>query len=272
MAIPSTGTTAAPSVGNTTAQGLSDWSAPYITGYLGKSQALGEQPYQVYGGPLTAGASELQNKVFQGLGSLNFPTNLNQQYTADSSQQYMNPYLMQVINPQLQEVRRASQINLQPQLAELTKAGGLGGGRQAIMESEANRNLLNTQSNILGQGLASAYDKGLAQFNLEKGRAADLVNMMAQQGATQRGIESEGVAADLAEFNQQRQYPYQQVQFLRDMISGLPTASIATTQNAPQGIAALATAAGGLDKLLSMSKGDTGLGNLLKNLGFTSET
>ena len=78
-----------------------------------------------------------------------------------------------------------------------------------------------------------------------------------------------GVAADKAEFEAQRQYPYQQVQFQRDMISGLPTQSISSSANAPTGIAALATAAGGLDKLLNLSGTDKtgGLAKLLDNLG-----
>jgi hypothetical protein len=59
--------------------------------------------------------------------------------------QYMNPYLESVLQPQLAELRRQSDINLQPSMAKLTQAGGYGGGRQAIMESEANRNLLQEQ-------------------------------------------------------------------------------------------------------------------------------
>ena len=51
---------------------LSSWAGPYVTDMLGKAKALSETPYQVYGGPLTAGESALQSKVFQGLGSLNF--------------------------------------------------------------------------------------------------------------------------------------------------------------------------------------------------------
>ena len=36
---------------------LSPWAAPYVTGMLGKGQALANQGYQGYSGPLTAGAS-----------------------------------------------------------------------------------------------------------------------------------------------------------------------------------------------------------------------
>ena len=43
--------------------------------------------------------------------------------------QYMNPYLDSVLQPQLAELRRQSDINLQPSLAKMTQAGGYGGGR-----------------------------------------------------------------------------------------------------------------------------------------------
>ena len=37
---------------------------------LGKTKALADKPYQAYGGPLTAGASGLQNQAFGGYGAL----------------------------------------------------------------------------------------------------------------------------------------------------------------------------------------------------------
>ena len=75
-------------------------------------------------------------------------------------------------------------------------------------------------------------------------------------GAAQRGITSEGIAADLAEFNTQ-------VQFQRDMISGLPTGSVTNTPAQLSGIAQLISSAGGIDKFLK----DTGIGNLKTLLG-----
>ena len=61
---------------------LSNWAGPYVTQMLGKAQALSETPYQTYQGPLTAGTSELQNKYFQGLGQVNFPSQLGQTFSA----------------------------------------------------------------------------------------------------------------------------------------------------------------------------------------------
>jgi len=289
--------------GSTNTQGLADWAAPYITNYLGQAQALSQTPYQTYQGPLTAGPSNLQDKAFTGLASLTFPSNLGQTFSSTGAYQapnvggdayapapigqgagagitaadtttkptgvaaqYMNPYLQGVLDPQLAELRRQSQINLQPGLAKLTQAGGFGGGRQAIMESEANRNLLQQQNQTVGQGYANAYDKAMGQFNTEQGQAKTLVDMLSQQGGIQRGITSEGTAADLAEFEKQRQYPYQQVQFQRDMISGLPTGSVTNKAAEMSGIGSLLSMLGGGTAAAS-ALGYKNVGELLKGLG-----
>jgi hypothetical protein len=284
MANGTTGTagSALGTTGGTSMAGLSDWAAPYITDYLGKAQALSNSPYQAYGGPLTAGSSSLQNKVFQGLGNLTFPSNLGQSFSSSGAptigpngqptggggvaQSYMNPYLQSVLNPQMDELRRQNDINNMNVNSKLTQAGAFGGGRQAIMNAENNRNLMMEQNKTVGQGYANAYDKAMGQFNTEQGQGRDLAKLMTDVGGIQRGIESEGIAADLSEFNTQREYPYKQLQFQRDMISGLPTGSVTNSPSQLSGIAQLITAAGGIDKLLG-STGGGDLKSLLKKLG-----
>jgi len=274
--------------GSTNTQGLADWAAPYITNYLGKAQALSETPYQVYQGPLTAGASNLQNKVFSGLAGLTFPSNLGQSFSSTGAYQlpnpnaapgaagptgiaanYMNPYLQNVLNPQLDELRRQNDITNMNTNAKMTQAGGFGGGRQAIMNAENNRNLMMEQNKTVGQGYSNAYDKAMAQFNTEQGQAKDLANMMSTQGGIERGIESEGVAADLAEFEKQRQYPFQQVQFQRDMISGLPTGSVTNTAGQMSGVGSLLSALGG-GTAAAKAFGYDNVTDLLKALGLTT--
>ena len=56
-----------------TESNLSNWAGDYVTDMLGKGKALSEMPYQEYGGPLTAGASDLQNQAFQTAGNLSVP-------------------------------------------------------------------------------------------------------------------------------------------------------------------------------------------------------
>jgi hypothetical protein len=163
---------------------------------------------------------------------------------------YMNPYLKNVLDPQLAELNRQSQINLQPSLAKLTSAGGFGGGRQAIMESESNRNLLNAQNTAIGTGYANAYDKGMAQFNVEQGQAKTLADMMSGTGATDRAIEGEGIAADKAQFEEARANPFKMVQFQQSLLSGMPiNASDYTTQD-PSTLTKVAQGVNTVDELL----------------------
>ena len=265
-----------PAVGSSAQQTLSEWAGPYVTEMLGKTQALADQPYQVYQGPMTAGESGLQSKVFQGLGNLTFPGQLGQTFSStgayslpDMTQpagattptgstgiaaQYMNPYLQAVLTPQLEEMRRQSQINLQPSLAKLTSAGAFGGGRQAIMESEAARNLLQEQNKTIGQGYANAYDKAMQQFNTEQGQAKTLADMMAGAGQTQRGIEQEGITADYNEFLAQRDYPQKMLQFQQSMLQGLPISTVSNQAASQSGIGQLSSTIGGLGNILESLK------------------
>lgn len=76
---------------------------------------------------------------------------------------YMSPYLQNVTNVQSAEARRQAEIDRVAAAGRLTQAGGYGGSRQAIMESEGARNLQTQIGNIQATGLQSAYDRALAQ-------------------------------------------------------------------------------------------------------------
>ena len=56
-----------------TEQGLSNYVGPYVTNMLAKGEALSNAPYQQYQGPLTAGASDLQNQAFNTASNLQVP-------------------------------------------------------------------------------------------------------------------------------------------------------------------------------------------------------
>jgi hypothetical protein len=328
-------TTAAPSANSTNSSTLSSWAGPYVTNMLGETQAYASTPYQVYGGPMTAGESGLQNKVFQGLGSLSFPSNLGQSFSSSGAYvppqvgmdaykqtpigvgaprptydqykanlgpndiaidqriydaglagsgvygepstqapmppsspmdgfnagkptgiaaQYMNPYLESVLQPQLAEMRRQAEITNQSGLGALTKSGAFGGGRQAIMESEAGRNLLQEQNKAIGQGYANAFDKAQQQFNIEQGQSKTLADLMAGAGIQQRDIEQQGITADYNEFLAQRDYPQKMLQFKQSMLQGLPISTV-TNQSAPlSGIGQLSSTIGGMGNIIESLK------------------
>ena len=119
------------------------------------------------------------------------------------------------------------------------------------------------------QGLQTGLQAAQAQGSLgQMQNQAQLGNVNAQLagGAQERGITAEGIGADLAEFEKQRQYPYQQVQFQRDMISGLPTGSVQNSAGEMSGIGSLISMLGGGTAAAS-ALGYKDVGQLLKGLG-----
>lgn len=234
-------------------------------------------------------------------GNLSY-TPTTQSFDATQAQQYMNPYLQASLNPQLEEARRQSQITQQMNAGKMTQAGAFGGGRQAILDAETQRSLGANLANITGQGYNTAFNNAQQQFNADQARKmqeaqygagfglqglqagmqgaqtqgslgqmqnqATLANLGQQLagGAQERGITAEGVAADLAEFEKQRQYPYQQVQFQRDMISGLPTGAVTNTPGQMSGIGSLLSTLGGGTAAAS-ALGYKNVGELLTSLG-----
>lgn len=241
---------------------LSNYIGPYVTEMLGRGQALASEPYQAYTGPLTAGASNLQTQAFQGLAGLTIPTSSMgafnpQSFTADQAKNYMNPFLEASLNPQIEALRRQAEITRIADNARLTKAGAYGGSRQAVMESEGNRALLDRISGITGTGYKDAYDKAMAQFNTEQGRgqtAQDAVNQyglaalqkQTDVGGIERGIESEGLTADKAQFESERDYPLKQVQYMQSLLQNLPLATQSYSYNQPSAISQAAEQSGGL--------------------------
>lgn len=243
-----------PAVGNRTGveSSLSPYAGPYVTDMLGKGAALADSPYEAYMGPLTAGESDLQTTAFGGLAGLSIPTEdmgafTPQGFDAASAQNLMNPYLMAALQPQIDEARRQSEISRVNNASRLTQAGAYGGGRQAIMDSENQRNLLQNLSGLTGSGYRDAYDRAMGQFNVEQDRAMGAqrdtnqyglaaIQKQADLGATQRGIESEGITADKLQFEEERDYPYKQVQYQQSLLQGLPIATESYSYSQPSSL------------------------------------
>ena len=244
---------------------LSPYAGPYVTEMLGKGEALSDMPYQAYTGPLTAGESALQTKAFEGIGSLDIPTDTMgafspTTFTAEQASAFMNPYLEAALQPQIDAAIKQADIQRLKDASRLTQAGAFGGGRQAIMASEGVKNLMDTLSGITGRGYATAYDKAMDQFNKEQAfglQAQEAANKFglaglaaqAELGNIQRGIESEGVAADLAQFEEERAFPFKNVQFLQSLLSGLPISAKTQSYIEPS---ATGEAVGGIVNFISV--------------------
>jgi len=252
---------------------LSSWAGSYVTDMLGKGQALSNQDYQAYGGPLSAGASDVQQQAFQGIAGLTLPTGgqmqafTPQQFTAQDASRLMNPYLQASLDPQIAEAQRQSQIQSLQNNASLTKAGAFGGGRGALMESEGQRNLQTNMANITGQGYKTAYDQAMGQFNREQDQGLQAttaaqnfgiagLSKQAEFGAQQRAIEQEGIAADQKQFEEEKLFPYKQVQYQQSLLQGLPLQTQSYTYSQPSALSNILTQSGGLMSLYDQIFGE----------------
>jgi len=252
---------------------LSSWAGSYVTDMLGKGQALSNQGYQAYGGPLSAGASDVQQQAFQGIAGLTLPTGgqmqpfTPQQFTAQDASRLMNPYLQASLDPQIAEAQRQSQIQGLQNNASLTRAGAFGGGRGALMESEGQRNLQTNMANITGQGYKTAYDQAMGQFNREQDQGLQAttaaqnfgiagLSKQAEFGAQQRAIEQEGIAADQKQFEEEKLFPYKQVQYQQSLLQGLPLQTQSYTYSQPSALSNILTQSGGLMSLYDQIFGE----------------
>jgi hypothetical protein len=250
---------------------LSPWVGDYVTNALGQGAALAQAPYQAYQGPLTAGASDLQQQAFAGASDIAMggytPGSFMGSFGAEQANQYMNPYLQASLDPQLKELKRQADIARLDDAGRLTRAGAFGGSRQAIMESEGRRNLLDKQQDLIGQGYRTAFDTGASRFAADQAAqersrqfGADFglqsVGQLADLGTVQRGITSEGLAADKAQFQEERDFAYKMPQYQLGLLSGLPIGASTASVN-PDSLAKLQ---GDISGLASLYKTLAGLG------------
>ena len=88
----------------------------------------------------------------------------------------------------------------------MTQAGAFGGGRQAILDAETQRNLGTTQAGITGAGYNTAYQNALSQFNADQARKMQENQFGAQQGMTSAQLGAQYGLAGQQAGEQSKQY------------------------------------------------------------------
>ena len=131
----------------------------YGTAGAGLSRALGYTPTSVYGGTFTPGMATY----------------------------YGDPYQQNVTDIALREARRAADVEKSKGAMGAIGRGTFGGARQALMQSEAERNVQQNLADIQAKGSAAGYQSAQQQFNADMARQlqAQQSNQAAQQAAAQ---------------------------------------------------------------------------------------
>jgi hypothetical protein len=150
--------------------------------YAGQSAGAGQQGSDI--GQQYAG----QSGIYGGLGAMagqqgaNIGQSLGQMSTnANAQQAYMNPYLQNALQPQLEEMQRQYGITGTQQAAQATQQGAFGGGRDAIMSAENQRNKNTAMNQAIGQGYNTAFGQAQQQMNAAN-QAALAGNQQAMSG------------------------------------------------------------------------------------------
>jgi hypothetical protein len=217
--------------------------------------------------------------------------------------QYMSPYMQGVVEEQKRQAIADYSRQIPGLRAASTRAGALGGTRQALVESEARRGLGEQLGTIQATGLQNAYQQAVqqamqdaqmrAQYGLQGAQlgeqsrqfgaglgmqglqqqlaAAGQLGQLGQQqygqqagilqaqlgaGSQQQALKQRMLETDYQRFIDEMTYPYKQLEFMSNLIRGIPsTDSTTRVYSAPPSTLGMLTGVTG------------GLGGLFGSLG-----
>lgn len=250
------GDSGGPTTNTTYTQAIPPELMPYATKALGYSEKLAyDKPLgQQYGGQMSAGINPLQQQAIGNIQGMQPSQYLGQgaalagmagtsQFTGDTAQQYMNPYTSTMQQAAVRDYAR----NLPGMSAGAARAGGLGGTRSALLQSEGQRNLQNQLQDIN----AKAYESGRNQFNTQNQNMLAAAGQLGQFGAqdytqnmginqqlmgygTQlQGMEQNKINADYQKWVNEQMEPYQRLNFMSSMIRGTPVQNLGSAMYQP---------------------------------------
>ncbi len=283
---------------------LPEYAKPFFENLLNRTQALSYQQYQPYQGQRLAGFTPEQQALQQQIGGMTTPEQfadassrmqgvggmgmnaatqgLGRALSYDPSQrtfgsaeasQYMSPYQQSVTDIALREAAQRGNLQKQGNAMGAISRGTFGGARQALLQAEGDRNLMQTLGDIQAKGSQEAFQNAQQQFNAEEMRrqqaeqyAAGLGGQMFGQGIGAAQQSAAGLGAlgsaqqqadmqrlglqqstaaqqqqmsqnqlDMAyqDFLRQRDYPQEMLGFYSNILRGLPV-QLASTQQTYQ--------------------------------------
>jgi hypothetical protein len=219
---------------------LPEWAREYAKKAFATGESLTDiqqNPYQRFMGERIAGFQPMQQQAFEGartmapasqlgtatsfagdVGRRAMDTNYRSGrfgggiFGQDAADFYMNPYQQNVIDIGKREAARQSGIQGTQQQAQATQAGAFGGGRDAIMRAERERNLGQQMGDIQAQGSNAAFQQAQQQFNADQARRMQAQQLGEQSRQYGAGLGMQGLQTGLQAAGQLGQLGSQQFQ------------------------------------------------------------
>ena len=168
-----------------------------LTGGNQQSQNLLDQSVSSGSDWLTKALSSAETMTSQGNPLLQEALGLTRQSavgpSASGIQQYMDPYQQNVIDTTMSELNRQDTIAQQGRNAQAVNSGAFGGGRAAVVDAEAGRNLADTKGRLLAQMNSQNYGQAMDTFQNQQGMQANAGNAVAGMGANEAGLQQNAI-------------------------------------------------------------------------------
>lgn len=267
------------------------YSSERIAGFDPMQQQSFQGAAQMQPSALGAQAGQLAGAATMGALGTNYNPYETGGFTSQTAAQYMNPYLEQAMEPQLREAQRASQMQGVVDQGQAVRSGAFGGSRQGIVEAERQRNLGQLQGDIRAKGYMSAFEQAQQNFAREQAlreqsrqygaglglqglqtaitgagqmgalggqefaQGMDINKLQNLYGGQRQAQEQAELTQKYQDFQSQKRYPYQQLEFMSNILRGTPMGTVNTMYQAPpsigQQIGALGAGAYGASKLFA---------------------
>jgi hypothetical protein len=210
---------------------LPEWARGTAQKTLGLAESLtdiSKNPYQSYGGQRSAQFTDLQKQAYGNAMGMN----AGPQGFAQNVGAYMSPYMQNVVDREKMAAARDSQILGQQQQAGATQAGAFGGYREGIQRAERERGLRSSLQDIQARGTQAAYDQAANQFRQGIGQQLAVNQQQGAFGTQQQQNVQNMLDTQYQDFLNQKKYPYQQLEFMSNMLRGTPMGTVNTLYGA----------------------------------------
>jgi hypothetical protein len=181
------------------------------------------------------------NAVQYGIGTLQGMTDPSQ------TQAYMSPYIQNVMDVNKQEALRDAQMKLVGANLASSRQGTYGGARNALMQSEADRNLQTQMGKIQTTGMQNAFEDarksqlaqaaGYGQLGSTMGALGtaqqagqmDIYKAQGAYGDLQRNVQQQQLDAQYQDLMARQNQPLSNVETMSNLARGIPLTQTGTT-------------------------------------------
>lgn len=208
----------------TSTTGLPEWAKGYAQETLAKQAALSDRPYEAYGANRIQGFTPMQEQAKQNASNMNAgPEGFSQGIGA-----YMSPYQQLVTDMQKRKAGQAFDIMGQQQQAQAAQKGAFGGSRAVLERSLLDQQRQQQMADIQAAGDQANFGQASNQFRQGITQGMDVNRLQSAYGAQEQAMGQQGLNQAYQDYQNQRDYPQQQLGNMANMMRGLPIGSTTT--------------------------------------------